>query len=130
MITTLAAVVVSFFVCLLPMKVFQSWIILSNAEEIRKMGASSYFNLLFAARMMLYANSTINPILYNVISSKFREAFVKQVACSKKARIVIRRNTASLTSSTTASGGHSLGRQPYKGNNDLFLMNTLLGAKN
>lgn len=102
-VATLAGVVISFFVCLFPMKVFQSWVILSKREDVQRLGPGSYFNLLFSFRMMLYVNSAVNPILYNVISSKFREAFIRQIRC--RSRAMSRRNTTSITSSTMT--GHS-----------------------
>ena len=35
----------------------------------------TYFNLLYFSRLMFYINSAINPILYNIMSSKFRDGF-------------------------------------------------------
>ena len=36
-----------------------------------------YFNMLYAFRILVYVNSAINPVLYNVTSSKFRGAFFR-----------------------------------------------------
>lgn len=44
-----------------------------------------YFNLLYAFRILVYVNSAINPVLYNVTSSKFRGAFFRWVRCATEA---------------------------------------------
>ena len=41
----------------------------------------TYFNLLYFCRLMLYINSAINPILYNIMSSKFRDGFKRAFRC-------------------------------------------------
>ncbi|XP_037948307.1 growth hormone secretagogue receptor type 1-like isoform X2 [Teleopsis dalmanni] len=71
----LIAVVSSFFVCLLPFRAFTLWVIASSAEEIAAIGIEGYYNILFFCRIMFYLNSALNPILYNLMSSKFRTGF-------------------------------------------------------
>ncbi|CAM1325991.1 Ethr (predicted) [Pycnogonum litorale] len=101
-IATLTAVVVAFFVCLLPMKSFQSWVIIESIDNIRLVGPDTYYVLLFLCRLMFYLNSTINPILYNVISTKFRQAFLRQIKCRKRAFVSRDGATSSMTSSSYA----------------------------
>ncbi|XP_034659929.1 neuromedin-U receptor 1-like [Drosophila subobscura] len=71
----LVAVVSSFFVCLLPFRAFTLWVIMASAEDVERLGISGYYNLLYFSRFMLYLNSAMNPILYNLMSSKFRSGF-------------------------------------------------------
>ncbi|XP_030374283.1 growth hormone secretagogue receptor type 1 [Scaptodrosophila lebanonensis] len=71
----LVAVVSSFFVCLLPFRAFTLWVITANAEDVQHLGIAGYYNLLYFSRFMLYLNSAMNPILYNLMSSKFRSGF-------------------------------------------------------
>ncbi|XP_017847304.1 growth hormone secretagogue receptor type 1 isoform X1 [Drosophila busckii] len=71
----LVAVVSSFFVCLLPFRAFTLWVITASAEDLERLGISGYYNLLYFSRFMLYLNSAMNPILYNLMSSKFRSGF-------------------------------------------------------
>nr|XP_017003741.2 growth hormone secretagogue receptor type 1 [Drosophila takahashii] len=71
----LVAVVSSFFVCLLPFRAFTLWVILASAEDVQSLGIAGYYNLLYFSRFMLYLNSAMNPILYNLMSSKFRSGF-------------------------------------------------------
>lgn len=73
----LASVCVTFFICLLPFRLMTLWIILSSAEDILNLGMETYYVLLFVCRILLYVNSSANPILYNLISSKFRAAFCR-----------------------------------------------------
>ncbi|XP_023175566.1 neuromedin-U receptor 1-like [Drosophila hydei] len=71
----LVAVVSSFFVCLLPFRAFTLWVITASAEDMQQLGIAGYYNLLYFSRFMLYLNSAMNPILYNLMSSKFRSGF-------------------------------------------------------
>ena len=73
----LASVCITFFVCLLPFRLMTLWIIFSSPEDIVNLGMETYYILLFVCRILLYVNSSVNPILYNVISSKFRTAFCR-----------------------------------------------------
>lgn len=77
----LAAVVISFFVCLLPFRGLTLWIIIAPAEDIIALGIEKYYNILYFSRIMLYLNSAMNPILYNLMSSKFREGFFRLLGC-------------------------------------------------
>ena len=36
------------------------------------------------ARVMIYMNSAVNPILYNAMSVKFRRAFKRLLSCGKQ----------------------------------------------
>lgn len=73
----LGTVVVAFFICLLPFRALTLWIIVVPAESIMNIGLHNYYNLLYFSRIMFHINSAINPILYNVMSSKFRGGFLK-----------------------------------------------------
>ncbi|XP_070381647.1 growth hormone secretagogue receptor type 1-like [Dermacentor albipictus] len=73
----LAAVVISFFVCLLPYRALILWIIVSPAPVEEQVSLELFYSLLYLCRVMLYLNSAMNPILYNAISSKFRVAFCR-----------------------------------------------------
>ena len=87
----LLVIIVLFFVCLLPMRIFAAWIIFSPMKHIRSLGLEGFLNISYAARVMLYTNSAINPILYNVMSTKFRNAF-RKVICARTWRMQ-RQNT-------------------------------------
>ncbi|CAH1715205.1 unnamed protein product [Aphis gossypii] len=73
----LGTVVVSFFMCLLPFRALILWIILAPPDYniMELLGVKNFYLLLFFSRIMLYINSALNPILYNLMSSKFRDGF-------------------------------------------------------
>ena len=75
-----ASVCITFFVCLCPFRLLTLWIIYSDPEELQRLGIDAFFNLLFFCRVLIYLNSASNPILYNLISSKFRKAFCRTIS--------------------------------------------------
>lgn len=44
-------------------------------------GIEVYYAVLYICRCMWYLNSAMNPILYNLMSSKFRDGFIKLLGC-------------------------------------------------
>jgi hypothetical protein len=73
----LGTVVLSFFLCLLPFRALTLWIIIVPPEAVMSLGVEGYYNLLYFCRIMLYLNSAVNPILYNLMSTKFRDGFAR-----------------------------------------------------
>ena len=71
----LLSVIVIFFVCVLPFRVFSVWLIFASHAALHRMGLEAYLNLINFARVMFYLNSACNPVLYSMFSSKFRSAF-------------------------------------------------------
>nr|WLK83116.1 ecdysis triggering hormone receptor variant B [Plutella xylostella] len=113
-ILMLGTVVLSFFVCLLPFKALTLWIIVFPPETIMSLGIDGYYILLYFCRVMLYLNSAVNPILYNLMSSKFREGFVKLLRINKLMRCsrtlrenMQRRDTFNTTTSTGFSSSQN-----------------------
>lgn len=119
----LGAVVLSFFVCLLPFRIFTLWIIVAPDDTIKGFGLENYYNCLYFSRIMLYLNSAINPILYNLMSSKFRKGFQKLcLSClwsphrqrTGRGRLATMNNTTTTTTTTTTTSSfnsHSVGRK-------------------
>ena len=69
-------VVVIFYVCVFPIKVW--WItlmLIGNTQYIRRLKLREYWYISITLRILFYTNSTINPILYNCLSRKFRQSF-------------------------------------------------------
>lgn len=73
----LGTVVLLFFLCLLPFRALTLWIVFVSDETVLNLGVEKYFNILYFCRTMHYLNSAINPILYNLMSSKFRAGFAR-----------------------------------------------------
>ncbi|XP_003801866.1 motilin receptor [Otolemur garnettii] len=69
-VRVLLVVVLAFIVCWLPFHVGR--IIYINTKDSRMMYFSQYFNVV--ALQLFYLSASINPILYNLISKKYRAA--------------------------------------------------------
>ncbi|KZC08309.1 Thyrotropin-releasing hormone receptor, partial [Dufourea novaeangliae] len=76
-ITLLMSVVASFFVCLTPYRILIFFIIVAPPEQIAAIDRDAFFALLNFGRIMFYLHSALDPVLYNLMSSKFRKGFVK-----------------------------------------------------
>jgi len=110
-IMMLGTVVLCFFLCLLPFKAFTLFVIIVPPKIIVSLGTEGYYSLLYISRAMLYLNSAINPILYNLMSTKFREGFLKlcgfEFKQHKMKSISERTDTNTITGSTNCSSNHS-----------------------
>lgn len=98
----LGTVVISFFICLLPFKAFTLYVIYAPPEILLSMGIETFYNILYICRMMFYINSAINPILYNLMSSKFRDGFRKLLGISNHGNFA-RKGTVTTTTTLTSS---------------------------
>lgn len=107
----LGTVVLCFFVCLLPFRAFTLWVLVTPSKTIVKLGIEGYFCLLYLCRVMLYLNSAINPILYNLMSTKFRDGFLRLCGLGvnrrKKSNQTSSRTRTYTTGSTNCSSNHS-----------------------
>jgi len=103
----LGTVVLFFFACLLPFKVLTMWVVISPYEIFDHINIELYFNILYFCRLMFYINSAINPILYNTMSSRFRDRFRRVFGCGKSLIFKKRSATQSHTSSTRFSNSLS-----------------------
>lgn len=101
-ILMLGTVVLCFFLCLMPYRALTLWIIItpSGFDDI---SSEKWYNILYFSRVMLYINSAINPILYNLMSSKFRIGFCKVCICYKNEEDISRRTQRTVTNGSTTS---------------------------
>ncbi|XP_066275360.1 neuromedin-U receptor 2-like [Branchiostoma lanceolatum] len=95
----LLAVAVLFFICLLPYRVTVLGFIYAPEEMLQLLGNKGVLILVIICRIMVYINSTVNPILYNTTSTNFRSAF-KQAIGIKTGRKT-RRGTAEAMRNTS-----------------------------
>lgn len=126
-ILMLGTVVLSFFICLIPFRVFTLWIIIVPHEKVSQLGLERYYNILYFCRIMLYLNSAVNPILYNLMSSKFRTGFL---ICSERKRYFHRSRNGTFSTtvnscrSSTSRHTHDGYRVCFKpGNNSVMIKN-------
>ncbi|XP_052744897.1 thyrotropin-releasing hormone receptor isoform X2 [Bicyclus anynana] len=107
-ILMLGTVVLCFFLCLMPYRVLVLWIIISPSELSENVSPEKWYNLLYFSRIMLYINSAINPILYNLMSSKFRIGFCKVCICyNRSSETQNRRVHRTVTNGSTTSSSLS-----------------------
>ncbi|XP_002935793.1 motilin receptor [Xenopus tropicalis] len=95
----LAVVVLAFIICWLPFHIGR--IVFANTEGYEMMKFSQYFNVV--AIQLFYLSASINPILYNLISKKYRSAAYKLLRPStakKKTYNTIKNDTGDKTESS------------------------------
>ena len=82
MLVTLIAV---FYICLFPLRIWNLVLIFfgNNSNFLRYIGLRQYWYISISTRILFYLNSSINPILYNWFSKKFRKTFRKVVKIPK-----------------------------------------------
>ena len=73
-INILTSIVLLFFICHLPYRVFGIWT--TFGSDHASLGFETYFDILYACRIMFYLNHAVNPIIYNFVSTKFRDALI------------------------------------------------------
>lgn len=74
-IILLIIMMLSIFICLLPYRVFSLWMARASKQQLERLGAVNYYNLIAFSRVTFYINSALNPIFYHIISTKFQTAF-------------------------------------------------------
>lgn len=110
----------------MPFKVLTLWIVIAPDESVNKLGIETYYNILYFSRTMLYLNSAVNPILYNLMSSKFRDGFLLVCHMKKKSQLknhrrggrdrlgTFRTTSTSCTTSSSVSRQSTLKNTLYK----------------
>lgn len=72
----IVAVVVAFFICWAPFQVQRLYAIYGfSTVETTPNEILVYKVMTYASGLLYYLSTTINPILYNIMSLKFRQAF-------------------------------------------------------
>ncbi|XP_043269115.1 pyrokinin-1 receptor-like [Venturia canescens] len=83
-IKMLVAVVVAFFLCWAPFHVQRLIAIYGTDDDLitskNKWVEFLYLLFTYVSGVLYYVSATINPILYNIMSNKFREAFMETLA--------------------------------------------------
>jgi hypothetical protein len=70
----IGSIVFVFFLCHLPLRVAGLWFTFEDKHVIYSLGLERYLNILFSTRIIFYLNHALNPIVYNFVSRKFRNA--------------------------------------------------------
>ena len=62
---------------------------------------------------MFYINSAINPILYNTMSSRFRDRFRRVFGCGKRGPLLFNRKRSANQSQTSSTRSVARGCRGY-----------------
>ncbi|XP_026348670.2 motilin receptor [Ursus arctos] len=103
-VRVLLVVVLAFIVCWLPFHVGR--IIYINTEDSRMMNFSQYFNIV--ALQLFYLSASINPILYNLISKKYRAA-ARKLLLARQSRQSRQRSFCRSRDTEGDTGGDTAG---------------------
>ncbi|XP_074640174.1 thyrotropin-releasing hormone receptor-like [Tubulanus polymorphus] len=98
----LISIIVLFVTCMLPFRILSFYMMFTPMERIRsEVGMYGMLYLVLFSRIMYYLNSAGNFVVYNVLSTKFRDAFRKAL-CPRVHKTRLERR---LTLSTYYSSG-------------------------
>ncbi|XP_060595691.1 orexin/Hypocretin receptor type 1-like [Ruditapes philippinarum] len=61
--------------------VFSLWRVFAPKTDLIKLGLEAYLNLVCWVRILMYMNSTGNPIIYSLTSTKFKAAYTAILGC-------------------------------------------------
>ena len=104
----LSVITAMFFICLLPFKVLSIWHIYATATQFHSLGFEMYQYIMAFARSMYYLNSAINPVVYSLVSMRFRRYFRRAVSCGRD-----KKNTPGWTKDTQMQS-HVVLRRPER----------------
>ncbi|XP_074648336.1 thyrotropin-releasing hormone receptor-like [Tubulanus polymorphus] len=106
-IMMLIAIIVLFFLCHLPYRVLSLFLIFDKGALFR-LEFIGYHATLYLVRLLFYFHSAVNPIVYNIMSTNFREAFSKALGLSCRKSRVDGHNVTSWGSQTNSHRYDSL----------------------
>ncbi|XP_066091732.1 neurotensin receptor type 1-like [Saccopteryx bilineata] len=108
-VRVLRAVVIAFVVCWLPYHVRRLMFCYISDEQWTPFLYDFYHYFYMLTNALFYVSSAINPILYNLVSANFRQAFLATLAClcplcgRRKKRPTLSRKANSVSSNHTFS---------------------------
>ncbi|XP_077992107.1 growth hormone secretagogue receptor type 1-like [Glandiceps talaboti] len=114
-VSMLIAVVTLFFICLLPQRVVSLWLVFRKENTVPSMGITGLLSLITFCRVMFYLNSAINPVIYNIMSTKFKIAFLGVLGFRRRSSVQRIRRGPTFTSISRVTGPTSSLRNASQG---------------
>ncbi|XP_038054541.1 thyrotropin-releasing hormone receptor-like [Patiria miniata] len=115
----LIATGVIFFLCQAPAQITTLARIITDNPDIKPLLDDGQRGIVqWVSRVLLFINSAVNPIVYNVTNSKYRKAFVETYICKQRKKVSLQ--TISIKSLYIPNGGST---EFYRNNN--LELNTL-----
>ncbi|XP_020933897.1 neurotensin receptor type 1 [Sus scrofa] len=108
-VRVLRAVVIAFVVCWLPYHARRLMFCYISDEQWTPFLFDFYHYFYMLSNALFYVSSAINPVLYNLVSASFRQAFLATLAClcplwgRRRKRPALSRKTNSVSSNHTFS---------------------------
>lgn len=111
-VNIISTIVSLFFVCHLPYRAVSLWLIFEDSKNVERLGLEKYLAIVYSARIFLYVNHALNPIVYNFVSRKFRRTFKLMIYFrgrrnrnnSSRARVIERQPRDSSRENQSAKG--------------------------
>ena len=97
----LILVMVAFFLCLAPLRIFVIWYVFSPLRQKLALGVERYLHIISFSRVMFYINSAVNPIIYQMVSTKFKDAFRRTICREQGTNNVL--NNSYISNKTRSS---------------------------
>ncbi|KAL4229344.1 hypothetical protein ACF0H5_012383 [Mactra antiquata] len=73
-VNIIVCLVLLFFMFHLPYRIISMWFTFGDQRAIHSLGLHKLFHIIYSVRILFYFNHAVNPIIYNFVSSKFRNA--------------------------------------------------------
>ncbi|XP_032461930.1 neurotensin receptor type 1 [Phocoena sinus] len=106
-VRVLRAVVIAFVVCWLPYHVRRLMFSYISDEQWTPFLYDFYHYFYMLTNALFYVSSTINPVLYNLVSANFRQIFLSTLACLCPLWGYRRRRPAFSRKASSMSGSHN-----------------------
>ncbi|XP_071950445.1 neuropeptides capa receptor-like [Antedon mediterranea] len=90
-----------FFVCLAPFEIFSLVITGETVSNVHVLSQELFNSWGQFARLMLYVNSAVNPIVYNLMSKRYRQAYCDALKCNVRRKLLFRTNSGESGSNKT-----------------------------
>ncbi|XP_036915740.1 neurotensin receptor type 1 [Sturnira hondurensis] len=107
-VRVLRAVVVAFVVCWLPYHVRRLMFCYISGEQWTPFLYDFYHYFYLLTNTLFYVSSAVNPVLYNLVSASFRQAFLATLACLCPRGGRRRRRPAFSRKANSVSSSHAL----------------------
>ena len=107
-ITMLFTMVFVFFLCLIPGRAIVLWVTFAKPSQLVSIGFEGYLCLTYFPRVLHFTNSAVNPIIYSLISTKFRLAFRRIFSFGKRSQRRCSRSWTSERRSPITDGSFNL----------------------
>lgn len=105
-IAMIITIIALFYASLFPIRIITLWLVFGPIDSLQQFGFIGYINVMCIARIMLNINSSVNPIIYGIISTRFQQAFkttVKRCFCEQKKSVHERRSRSNYEPASNAT---------------------------